>query len=251
LLLHVLVIGAVLFVGWPSPPQEDFSSPGVSVVFDNGGAQQNTAPKAQPGPSTPAQAPPPGAPQPPPSAQSQTEESLNLPSAPLANLQSAPQQQPPQPQRQVVRPRPQPAPKYVMMSTPSFASPTPPAPQAKQALSMNLPQSDADAVNAPEIQISGDVGADWQEALNKWVDAHKYYPQAALEQQQQGNVEIKFTVDRAGNVTGLQMVNSSGSPFLDQAWYGLFTHNKLPPFPAGTKADSVTIDATMHFILEQ
>ena len=126
---------------------------------------------------------------------------------------------------------------------------SPPAPNARRGLNLSLPQTEAQAANTPELAIKGEIGADWEAALDRWVEAHKYYPQAAIEQDQQGSVKIEFTVDRAGNVTGLHLLNGSGSPFLDQAWLGLFAQNRLPQFPPGTKSDHITVDATMHFEL--
>jgi protein TonB len=167
--------------------------------------------------------------------------------------EAPPMPQPPRPTQAHPRPRTPPQ-RYMVMNNMSYgnpAQPAPPMPHARQALSLNLPESDAQAVNAPEVTIKGDVGADWQAELSRWVNDHKYYPQAAAEQGQQGYVRIQFTVDRQGNVTGLRLLGSSGSPFLDQAWLGLFQQNQLPPFPPGTKADHVTVDATMHFELIQ
>jgi protein TonB len=247
LLLHVLAIALALYTRERGLPQDQESPPGIAMVFDKGGAPQTTAPPAQlRGPPETAQIPPPP---PPPPPQPQTEVNLNMPLSPLAAL---PQPQPhPQP---APRPRPAPPQHYAMMlDGMSYGNPSPvaPAPPAKQALNLELPQSDAQAVFAPELTIKGDAGADWDAALNRWVEAHKYYPQAAAEQGQQGSVEIEFVVDRQGNVTGLRMLNGSGSTFLDQAWLGLFQDAQLPAFPPGTKSDHITVDATMHYELIQ
>lgn len=253
-MLHLALIAFLLLFTRHRPPPEQASTTGVSVVFDNGGAPQAAAPQApQPGPSSAATAPPPPPP-PPQQAETQPEVNLNMPSAPFATMQSVPEAPPvPQPPHPQAHPRPRTPPQhYLVMNNMSFgngAQPAPPMPQARRSLSLNLPQSDAQAVNAPEVTIKGDVGADWQAELSRWVNDHKYYPQAAAEQGQQGYVRIEFTVDRQGNVTGLRLLSSSGSAFLDQAWLGLFQQNQLPPFPAGTKADHVTVDATMHFEL--
>lgn len=258
-LLHLALVALFLLLSRhrPPPPEEQTSPPGVSVVFDNGGAQQTAAPPApRPGPTSVATAPAPAPPPPPPPAEAQPEVNLNMPSTPFATLQSVPEAPPqPQPKQPVARPHPRTPPQhYLVMNNMSFgngtpAPPVPPIPHAHQALSLSLPQSDAEAVNAPEVTIKGNIGADWEAALTRWVNDHKYYPQAAVEQEQQGNVRIEFTVDRKGNVTGLRLLGSSGSPFLDQAWLGLFAQNQLPPFPPGTKSDHVTVDATMHFEL--
>jgi len=252
-LLHAAALVAFFLIARQKPPEAAAQSPpGVSVVFQNGGAAQTAAPPAPlRGPSTPAQAPPPPAP-PPQTAQAQPEVNLNMPDMPFATVQSAPA--PPAPPVPKPQPRPvrRPAPQhYVVMNGMSYGNPAPPMPNAQRAMNLSLPMSDAQAVNAPELTIKGDIGADWDAELNKWVNDHKYYPQAALEQNQQGNVQIEFTVDRAGNVTGLHLLNGSGSPFLDGAWLGLFADNTLPAFPPGTKADHVTVDATMHFELIQ
>lgn len=220
--------------------QESQSPPGVSVVFDNGGSQQATAPPTpiQAAP-TPAQAPPPAAPPPP---ESQTEVNLNLPTLPMA-----PAQQPQQASRKPIHTKS--SQRYVMMNNMSLGHLAPPTTFNHRAMNLDLSAADSQAVDGPQLTVKGDIGADWDASLNKWVEDHKYYPQAALEQGQQGAVRIRFTVDRAGNVTGVQMLDGSGSPFLDQAWSGLFKGAQLPPFPAGTKASTVTVDATMHYVL--
>jgi len=123
------------------------------------------------------------------------------------------------------------------------------APSQHRALNLDMPQSDAQAVSGPQLTVKGDIGADWMSALNDWVNAHKYYPQAAAEQGQQGSVQIEFTVDRHGNVTGLHMLSSSGYNFLDLAWLGMFQGVQLPPFPPGTTSDHITVDATMQYEL--
>lgn len=246
--LHVAAIAFLLLFARVKPPA-DQSPPGVSVVFDNGGAPSTSAPQAQlKGPTTVAQSPPPPAP-PPPAAQTQPEVNLNMPDQPFATMQSAPTPQVEAKAAPPPRPRPvtRPAPKYTVMNNMSYGSTAVPTPDSKRALNMDLAQSDSDAVNKPELAIKGDIGADWGAALSAWVEAHKYYPQAALEQGQQGSAEVEFTVDRAGNVTKVHLLSSAGSTFLDQAWTGLFAQNQLPPFPPGTKSDHIVVDATMHY----
>lgn len=253
---HAVILALFLFVRREPALTEASSPPSLAVVFDNGGTTQATAPRqSRQGPPSIAQTTPP--PPPPQIAPEQSFAPIDVPPVPLPNLtpQAAPPAAPP------AAPNPQPHPvqhparsqRYVVMQGMSYGSLSPvmpSPPQTHRALNFDLPQSDAQAVTGQEVTIKGDIGADWQAALDKWVEAHKYYPQAAAEQNQQGNVEIEFTVDRQGNVTGLHMLRGSGSPFLDQAWFGLFKDAELPPFPTNTKSDHVTVDATMHFIIE-
>ncbi len=270
LLIHLLIVLALLFLVRIKLPPEPQNPPSIDLVFapepdqpqnvtgstqvTQSGAPQATAPKnALRAPPSPATAPPAAAPPP---AAEEPEVNLNMPQMPMADTQSAPV--PPQPQpHPPTRPvrHPSQTQKYTMMpgmslnNNPSEAPPTPPQPQARPGMSLSLPTSETQAVNAPDVVVKGDIGDDWKAELDRWVNAHKYYPQAAIEQNQQGSVAIEFTVDRQGNVTDVKLLSSAGSPFLDQAWFGLFQQSQLPPFPPGTKANTVTVDATMHFEL--
>jgi protein TonB len=247
LALHALIIALFLITFRHNQQEEQQSPPGVSVVFDNGGTTQTTAPPtpihAAP---TMEQAPPPAATPPP---QEQTEVNLDMPQLPMAQAPApAPSPSHQQQQRHQSRSTAQ-SQHYVVMNNMSLGQPSQPVPFNHRAMNLDLTASDAQAVDGPQLTIKGDVGADWQAALDQWVEDHKYYPQAALEQNQQGAVRIRFRVDRAGNVTGVQMLDGSGSPFLDQAWTGLFQGAQLPPFPPGSKDSNVTVDATMHYEL--
>jgi len=192
-----------------------------------------------------AQAPPPAAPPP---VSTEPEVNLGIPEF------ASPMPEPiPAPPAQTAQRQPthyeHPAQHYTVMNNLSFGHPAPPVPFQKRAMNLDLSSADENVMNGPEVTVKGDAGPDWDAELDKWVEDHKYYPDSAIEQGQQGNVRIQFTVDRAGNVTGLRMEDSSGSPFLDQAWLGLFQGAQLPPFPASAKDNTVTVDATMHFIL--
>jgi len=131
----------------------------------------------------------------------------------------------------------------------SYGNPAPPSPQARQAMNMSLPQTDTQAVMGSDFTIKGQVGADYMAELHKWVEEHGYYPDAAVEQGQEGISVVEFTVDRAGNVSAVHLLQSSGSPFIDQAWFQLFADNQLPPFPPGSKDDHITVEYTGEFSL--
>jgi protein TonB len=234
-LLHAAVILLLLITFRGHQPPEEQTAPGVSVVFENGGEQQTVQPKPQiKAPPSLAQAPPPAAPPPP--AQTQPEVNLDMP--------------PSQPTERRTARSAHPSQHYTVMNNLSFGHPSPPVPFQNRALNLNLSSADQNVLNGPEVTVKGDAGPDWDAELDQWVEDHKYYPDSAIEQNQQGSVRIHFTVDRAGHVTGLRMTDSSGSPFLDQAWLGLFQGAQLPAFPPSAKDNTVTVDATMHFILE-
>ncbi len=251
-MLHIIAIAALLYFLRAPRLQEAFEPTGVSVVYDSGAAKAQT-PTQAPVP-TPNQAPPPA---PPPAAtaqaQAEPEVNLNLPVSPLGALPmptpeaSAPQQTSPNPHPAPHHERPQ---KYIVMNNMSVNSaPAPENQFANKALNLNIGGANELPANTPEITIQGQIGADWQAGFNKWVYAHLYYPDAAIEQNQQGAVTISFTVHRDGSVTGVHLLNGSGSPFLDQAWLGIFLHNNVPPFPPNNPSDTIKITATVNYEL--
>ncbi len=162
--------------------------------------------------------------------------------APLPQPTPAPQSQP----RHVAAQKPAPS-HYQVMNTLSFGNPSPPMPNAKHGLNLQLSQSDLNALDQPEITVQGQIGEDWMSGFNKWVNDHTYYPQAAAEQGLQGTSTIEFDVHRDGSVTGLHLLKSAGSPFLDQAWLGIFAQNNVPAFPPGTKSNTIHITAALHY----
>jgi protein TonB len=250
ILLHAAVI-ALFFVSLKrkEPEGNALAPTGIQIVYD-AGAPAAAAPRVAPIPA-PAQTPPSSAPPPPQTVQAQPEVNLNIPENAFAQIQQAPQ--PPQAQP-VPAPRPAPRPprpqKYTVMNGMSFgnSSPTPPMPNAQTGLNLSLPQSNWQSDTQQSVSIQGNIGADWQAGFNKWVYAHLYYPDAAAKQGQQGTVTVQFTAHKDGHVTGLKMTDSSGSPFLDQAWSGIFLNNLLPKFPPGSD-NSINITATVRYMI--
>jgi TonB family protein len=134
----------------------------------------------------------------------------------------------------------------MVMNGLSFSGGGSPSPGATRGMNLTLPQSQNPG-SASDLTVEGDVGSNWMAELEQWVDQRKYYPEMAGEMNQQGTVVIRFTVDRAGHVSKLEMVSPTGYALLDQAWLGLFRGADLPPFPPDAKSDTARITASMHF----
>lgn len=276
LLVHLLILAAILLVRFPPLPVATQSPPGIDVEFENSGntTKATAPPKTQKGPPQQAQtmAPPPPPPAAPPAAKpaitppptpapTATQDEIQMPEIPLSALHMP--LTPPQPREHHTAPR---SPshthtarpshpseqKYVFLNGMSYGNVSPavqPAPRAPRGMNFSPPMSDSQAATASDFSIKGNAGAGWDAALTKWVQEHAYYPQAAIEQNQQGTATVEFTVDRFGHVTGIRLLSSSGSPFLDQAWFQLFADNTLPPFPPGAKSDHVVVRYTVHYQL--
>lgn len=135
------------------------------------------------------------------------------------------------------------------MNRMSFGDPGQSRAPPRRGLNLALNRSVLNGEISNDFAIEGKIGPDWRAELARWVNERKYYPRNAIEMGQQGAVQIQFVVARNGQVRSVSLLRSSGSPFLDQAWLTLFRGATLPAFPAGTKADELTIRATMHYIL--
>lgn len=283
-LLHVIILALVallwLYPVKPLPQVNVQTPPGLDVEFEGSGAKQQTTipPKTQKGPSQQAQtmvaapavkaAPQPApqpAPPPPEAPPAATQDEVRMPNIPLSALpaplpkpqprhQTQPQHQPKMHEAQshrssASRAREQ---KYVFLNQMSYGNTgasAPPTPNALHGLNVSPAMSNTQAATASDFSVKGNAGAGWDAALRKWVQEHAYYPQAAVEQNQQGTATVMFTVDRQGHVTGVRLLDSSGSPFLDQAWSQLFADNILPAFPADAKSDHVVVRYTVHYQL--
>jgi TonB family protein len=246
----------------PAPPPE--AAPPASAA-----AQPSRATSPLPVPPVPPQAA---------GATTQEAEAPPLISAPLAEPAPppspakpvAPNQQamvtPPLPARPLTPPAPQTAPR-----TPSpEAAPRAPAPPAQSARKSNgappmrlfaqsLPSLSKFSVGPalrgpteimPFAKISAAaLGADWRNELAAWIEAHKYYPQAAAERGEQGVSEVRVVVNRDGHVESVELERQSGYQALDSGAVGLFHGAELPPFPIGTNEERVTIDLTIHYVI--
>ncbi|GAB0114493.1 hypothetical protein AcidC75_20170 [Acidisoma sp. C75] len=115
-----------------------------------------------------------------------------------------------------------------------------------RGLNLALPSSSTPA-SGSDVSIKGNPGKDWGAELQQWVDQRAEYPEMAGEQGQQGSVTVRFSVDRAGHVSHLEMVTPTGYVLLDQAWLGLFRDADLPPLGPDATSKSVTVTATMHY----
>jgi protein TonB len=72
--------------------------------------------------------------------------------------------------------------------------------------------------------------ASWEKSLVRHLNKFKRYPDAARAGNRQGDVRVKFTLDRAGQVVATDLVGSSGSVALDQE--ALAVLQRASPFPA-------------------
>jgi protein TonB len=95
------------------------------------------------------------------------------------------------------------------------------------------------------------VSGAWRSALASWVQSRKRYPDEARRQMTEGQVSVRFTIGRDGQVLDAQVVRGSGSDLLDQAALSMFRGGRAPSFPADMAQQQVTTTASIRYRLEE
>jgi len=262
--MHLLVLALVIFlrVLTPlTPPQEE---PSFAIEFEpdasqtNGGPNPSKSTETPKGEQSPQMRPTPSSPQQP-------------ASQPQMNLIPPEFTRPPPPQAEEAEPMPPPMarPRY-SRSTQSHSADRNPfshpmtfsyAPREERGASAGLRSSRSlDLSAGPVIRggrltdavahVVGPGGtADYLALLSEFIETHKYYPEGAARNGEEGSATVRLTVLRDGTVKGLDLLSSSGSSLLDAAWMGVFRDNRLPAFTDDMPGSEQTFTLTLNYEL--
>ncbi len=96
---------------------------------------------------------------------------------------------------------------------------------------------------------AANIGADWAQGLEIYWRRHRYYPQQAVLNGEEGTVEIQIVVNRLGRVESVEIQRRSGSPWLDMAAVGTWRNAQLAPLPAENTDLTKTIPLTINYVL--
>jgi len=83
--------------------------------------------------------------------------------------------------------------------------------------------------------------------LAAWVQSRQRYPEAARRQGLEGQVALRITIGRDGQVMDAQVVRSSGADLLDQAALTMLRGGRAPAFPADMPQAQVTQTVVAHY----
>ena len=256
----VLVLLSVMFAQHEGGrPQEQAP---VDMVYEKPGTS------GMAGPSSPEEAasPPPAKPMPdlrPPTPLPPAEPPPVPETVPLPELQvpeALPKPSPPPPQQAPTRPQAQRSnsPLSHPMDLSFSQAPVPPRARRGRAGGSGAP---IDLSMGPMVQggklltpyastssIKG-VSDDYADEIGAWIRRHMYYPEEAAKRGEDGPSHVHVVLDRQGRVTGIRLVDSSGSVLLDDATQGMFRNAKLPPVPPDMSGNSFDVDLTIDYIL--
>jgi periplasmic protein TonB len=93
------------------------------------------------------------------------------------------------------------------------------------------------------------IGKGWMEQLEEWWVEHRFYPEQAAANGEDGNVTIHVRVDRSGRVQLVELESSSGSQWLDLGAQAVFRNQQLPPLPPSMLEDYKDLDINIQFLL--
>jgi protein TonB len=196
-------------------------------------------------------------PQPPPTVSLEQDEGPALPPLP----QYVPPQPPPllQPFQltRPIPPRPMAPRQYARPSNNPFANPqnwalnqAPSAPgRSSRGIDLSVGQSAGEREASMGYVSGARPTGDWIGALRRWAQARLYYPEEALAEHQQGTAVVLLTIDRSGKVLNVELLSSARSPFLDQAWLGVWRGATVPAFTPDMTEPATQITYTLHYIL--
>lgn len=106
-------------------------------------------------------------------------------------------------------------------------------------------------INAPyksTTSVKG-VSSEYGEEIDRWIREHLYYPDDAIQNDEEGPTSVHVVLDRQGRVSRVVLSSQSGSYSLDSATVAMFEHAQLPPVPPDMKGSHFDIDVTVNYIL--
>ena len=167
---------------------------------------------------------------------------------------------PPEPRPRPVRPTARAAPPspFGTLSNPMNLSLGPASPRraargsvASRSLDLSPPpEHDGPARSDPYAQIrAANASADWNRGLLQYWLRHRFYPEQAAANGEQGEVTIQLTVNRSGRVENVEVLSRSGSQWLDMAAVATWRDARLPPFTNEMREDRITFPVPIQYTL--
>ena len=242
----------------PSPPVQMAMAPPTDPV-----PPDPTPPQSQPPPEAAPAVPAPPRPAPPAVRLAQPDEfeAAPRPRDLVPNLE-LPAPPPPVTPPVTPRPRPAPAPQRQALGTlgapmdlnfgqASSRAPAPRGATGSRAIDFSLgtPKAGPNRSEAFFDARAANVGADWAQGLADYWRRHRFYPQQAAENGEDGTVQVTLVVNRLGRVQSVEVKTRSGSPWLDMAAIAVWRNAQLAPLPAENPNPTITIPLTINYIL--
>jgi protein TonB len=166
-----------------------------------------------------------------------------VPPPPLPEPQVQSQDQPVPVAKPLLQPKPRPVVRHV---EPQHPQPQPAQPSAQPA----APAPPQPAVSAPPSPVVDRTAPRFTDLIAAQLERYKRYPPTAQRRGEQGVALLRFTLDRAGNVSDARIERSSGHPDLDGEVLALVRRAApLPQIPGDIAANTLDIEVPVAFAL--
>lgn len=91
----------------------------------------------------------------------------------------------------------------------------------------------------------------WQKDVVTTIAKKQVYPRAAMSQEIEGRARVQVTIDRAGNITGYDIVESTGHELLDAEVARMKDRiNPLPKPPASMAESNLSFVLPLSWVLQ-
>ena len=264
--VHGMLLAIILLAHHlPGTPPQPEPEQGMQMVFEHGKLAPNAAPNPKrfveiPKGELPGAQPAPGAPPTPQAAPVEPAPQINLlppemralPLPPVTQAEPVPT--PSRTQRQEKR-RPRATPQsnpFAHLSLPNFAA-NPHSASRGLRNSRSLDLSMGPVVEGGQLRdlvphiASAGADGDYMERLGEYVETHKYYPEQAGRNGEQGTVVVRALIARDGTVKDVHLEETSESRMLDVALLSMFRGKHLPPFPEDMKENEREFTISMTY----
>lgn len=192
------------------------------------------------------------------------EEAETATSSTPAAVPPPPAEQPPAPQPLVAAPAAPPivvAPSRISLSMPiqpgdGSANPVaPPSPPARQAMATAAAFTTASpprrgAAGGLDVKVPPGTSRSYAAKVRSWLYAHKIYPRRARMRREEGRVQVRFVLDRAGMLLEGAVVQGSGNAVLDEEAQAMLRRaSPYPRAPAELPGERIEFTAPIIFAL--
>lgn len=106
------------------------------------------------------------------------------------------------------------------------------------------------AADGAAIKAPSGTSRSYAAKVRSWLYAHKVYPRRARMRREEGQVQVRFVLDRAGILLEGAVIRGSGNPVLDEEARAMLQRaSPYPRAPAELPGERIEFSAPIEFIL--
>lgn len=123
-------------------------------------------------------------------------------------------------------------------------------PAVLQAASAPRPPARKGAADGLDISAPSGASRSYAAKIRSWLYAHKIYPRRARMRREEGSVQVRFVLDRAGMLIEGMIVRGSGHSALDEEAIAMMRRaSPFPRAPSDLPGERIEFTAPIEFIL--